>query len=79
MITEKESAFRILSHREDRVRPMFDVAPIGPLSPLSSLLVERRDLTRMRLSFDNLLCGGLQTHSCVLAACAINRAEVCPG
>jgi hypothetical protein len=65
------------------VRPMFDVAPIGPLSPLSplsSLLVERRDLTRMRLSFDNLrvLCEGLQTHSCVLAACAINRAEVCP-
>jgi AraC family transcriptional regulator len=43
-ITEKESAFRILSHREDSVRPMFEVAPIGPLSPSSSLLVERRDL-----------------------------------
>src|SRR5712672_62777 len=43
MNTEKESAFRILSHREGRVRPMFDAAPIGPLSPSSSLLVERRD------------------------------------
>ena len=44
MNTEKESAFRILSHREGSVQPMFDVAPIGPLSPSSSLLVERRDL-----------------------------------
>jgi AraC family transcriptional regulator len=44
MNTEKESAFRILSHREGRVQPMFDAAPIGPLSPSSSLLVERRDL-----------------------------------
>src|ERR1700755_503085 len=44
MNTQKESAFRILSHREGSVRPMFDVAPIGPLSPSSSLLVERRDL-----------------------------------
>jgi AraC family transcriptional regulator len=43
MITEKESAFRILSHREGRVQPMFEAAPIGPLSPSSSLLVERRD------------------------------------
>ena len=44
MITEKESAFRILSHREGSVQPMFEAAPIGPLSPSSSLLVERRDL-----------------------------------
>jgi AraC family transcriptional regulator len=44
MIAEKESAFRILSHREDSVQPMFDAAPIGPSSPSSSLLVERRDL-----------------------------------
>jgi AraC family transcriptional regulator len=44
MSTEKESAFRILSHREGSVQPMFDAAPIGPLSPSSSLLVERRDL-----------------------------------
>jgi AraC family transcriptional regulator len=43
MNTEKESAFRILSHREGSVQPMFDAAPIGPLSPSSSLLVERRD------------------------------------
>jgi AraC family transcriptional regulator len=41
---EKESAFRILSHREGRVQPMFNASPIGPLSPSSSLLVERRDL-----------------------------------
>jgi AraC family transcriptional regulator len=44
MNTEKESAFRILSHREGSVQPMFDAVPIGPLSPSSSLLVERRDL-----------------------------------
>src|ERR1700752_953391 len=44
MNTEEKSAFRILSHREGSVQPMFDVAPIGPLSPSSSLLVERRDL-----------------------------------
>jgi AraC family transcriptional regulator len=44
MISEKESAFRILSHREGSVQPMFEAAPIGPLSPSSSLLVERRDL-----------------------------------
>src|SRR6201995_5575728 len=44
MNTEKQSAFRILSHREGGVQPMFDAAPIGPLSPSSSLLVERRDL-----------------------------------
>src|SRR5580658_6355033 len=44
MNTEKESASRILSHREGIVQPMFDAAPIGPLSPSSSLLVERRDL-----------------------------------
>jgi AraC family transcriptional regulator len=44
MNTEKKSAFRILSHREGRVQPMFDAAPIGSLSPSSSLLVERRDL-----------------------------------
>jgi AraC family transcriptional regulator len=44
MNTEKESAFRILSHREGSVQPMFDSAPIGRLSPSSSLLVERRDL-----------------------------------
>jgi AraC family transcriptional regulator len=44
MDTEKESAFRIFSHREGSVQPMFDAAPIGPLSPSSSLLVERRDL-----------------------------------
>jgi AraC family transcriptional regulator len=43
MNTEKESAFRILSHREGSVQPMFDAAPIGPFSPSSSLLVERRD------------------------------------
>jgi len=44
MNIEKESAFRILSHREGSVQPMFDAAPIVPLSPSSSLLVERRDL-----------------------------------
>jgi AraC family transcriptional regulator len=44
MNTEKENAFRILSHREGSVQPMFDAVPIGPLSPSSSLLVERRDL-----------------------------------
>jgi len=44
MSTEKKSASRILSHREGSVQPMFDVAPIGSLSPSSSLLVERRDL-----------------------------------
>src|SRR5277367_1542012 len=44
MNTEKESAFRILSHREGSVQPMFDADPIGPLSPSSSLLVERRAL-----------------------------------
>jgi AraC family transcriptional regulator len=44
MNTGEKSAFRILSHREGSVQPMFDAAPIGPLSPSSSLLVERRDL-----------------------------------
>jgi AraC family transcriptional regulator len=44
MNTEREGAFRILSHREGKVQPMFDAAPIGPLSPSPSLLVERRDL-----------------------------------
>jgi AraC family transcriptional regulator len=44
MNTEEKSAFRILSLREGSVQPMFDAAPIGPLSPSSSLLVERRDL-----------------------------------
>ena len=44
MNTGNESAFRILSHREGSVQPMFDATPIGPLSPSSSLLVERRDL-----------------------------------
>jgi AraC family transcriptional regulator len=44
MSTEKESAFRILSHREGNVQPMFDAAPIGPLSPSSTMLVERREL-----------------------------------
>jgi AraC family transcriptional regulator len=44
MNTEEKSTFRILSHREGSVQPMFDAATIGPLSPSSSLLVERRDL-----------------------------------
>jgi AraC family transcriptional regulator len=44
MDIEKESTSRILSQRDGRVQPMFDAAPIGPLSPSSSLLVERRDL-----------------------------------
>jgi AraC family transcriptional regulator len=44
MNTEKQSALRILSHREGSLQPMFDATPIGPLSPSSSLLVERRDL-----------------------------------
>jgi AraC family transcriptional regulator len=44
MNTEEKSTFRILSHREGSVQPMFDAAPVGPLSPSSSLLVERRDL-----------------------------------
>jgi AraC family transcriptional regulator len=44
MNSEKENAFRILSHREGSVQPMFDATPVGPLSPSSSLLVERRDL-----------------------------------
>jgi AraC family transcriptional regulator len=48
MNTEKESAFRIRSHREGRLQPMFDAPPIGPLSPSSSLLVERRDLEPTR-------------------------------
>ena len=47
MDTETESSFRILSRRDGRVQPMFDVAPLGPLSPSSSLLVERRDLEPM--------------------------------
>ena len=37
-------AVRILSHREGSVKPMFDTFPIGPLSPSSSLLVERLDV-----------------------------------
>jgi AraC family transcriptional regulator len=46
MNTEEEQriALRILSRREGSVQPMFDTAPIGPLSPSSSLLVERREL-----------------------------------
>jgi AraC family transcriptional regulator len=44
MDTEKETEFRILSRREGSLQPMFDAAPIGDLSPSSSLLVERRDL-----------------------------------
>jgi len=48
MDTETESSFRILSRRDGRVQPMFDVAPLGPLSPSSSLLVERRDLELTR-------------------------------
>jgi hypothetical protein len=42
MNTEKESLFRILSHREGSVQPMFDAGPVGPLSPSSSLLVAPR-------------------------------------
>jgi AraC family transcriptional regulator len=41
---KKKHALRILSHREGRAQPMFDAAPIGPPSPSSSLLIERRDL-----------------------------------
>ena len=41
---KQKMALRILSHREGRVQPMFDTSPIGPLSPSSSLLVERLDL-----------------------------------
>src|ERR1700727_3247684 len=48
MNAEKKSASRILSHREGSVQPMFDAPPIGPLSPSSSLLVERRDLEPTR-------------------------------
>jgi AraC family transcriptional regulator len=59
MNTEEKSAFRILSHREGSVQPMFDAAPIGHLSPSSSLLVERRDLEpiswQSRLLEDQLL------------------------
>ena len=44
MNTEGKSSSRILSYREGSVQPMFDADPIGPLSPSSSLLVERRDL-----------------------------------
>jgi AraC family transcriptional regulator len=44
MNTEEKGTSRILSHREGSVQPMFDAAPVGPLSPSSSLLVERRDL-----------------------------------
>jgi AraC family transcriptional regulator len=44
MNTEEKSTSSILSLREGRVQPMFEAAPIGPLSPSSSLLVERRDL-----------------------------------
>src|SRR5271170_1137601 len=41
---KQKHSLRILSHREGRVQPMFDAAPIGPLSTSSSLLVERCDL-----------------------------------
>jgi AraC family transcriptional regulator len=41
---KKKKVFRILSHREGSVQPMFDTSPIGPLSPSSSMLVERLDL-----------------------------------
>jgi AraC family transcriptional regulator len=41
---KQKSSLRILSHREGSVRPMFDTPPIGPLSPSSSMLVERLDL-----------------------------------
>jgi AraC family transcriptional regulator len=41
---KQKMAFRILSHPEGSVQPMFDTSPIGPLSPSSSLLVERLDL-----------------------------------
>jgi AraC family transcriptional regulator len=46
MNTEEKqgNALRILSHREGRVQPMFNTSPVGPLSPSSSLLVERLDL-----------------------------------
>jgi AraC family transcriptional regulator len=46
MSTEENqnNGFRILSLREGSVQPMFAAAPIGPLSPSSSLLVERREL-----------------------------------
>jgi AraC family transcriptional regulator len=40
---KRNDAFRIFSYREGSVQPMFDAVPIGPLSPSSSLLVERRD------------------------------------
>lgn len=33
MNTERVSAFRILSHREGRVQPMFDAAPLDPYLP----------------------------------------------
>jgi len=59
MDIEKESTSRILSLRDGRVQPMFDAAPIGPLSPSSSLLVERRDLEptswQSHLLYDQLL------------------------
>src|SRR5277367_1855320 len=41
---KQKHSLRILSHREGRVQPMYDTSPIGPLSPSSSLLVERLDL-----------------------------------
>jgi AraC family transcriptional regulator len=41
---KQKGAFRIHSHREGGLQPMFDTSPIGPLSPSSSLLVERLDL-----------------------------------
>jgi AraC family transcriptional regulator len=44
MNTEEKNTSRILSLREGRVQPMFEAAPIGPLSPSPSFLVERRDL-----------------------------------
>src|ERR1700751_5060212 len=85
MNTEKESVFRILSHREGRVQPMFDEAPIGPLSPSSSLLVERRDLEptgwQSHLLEDQLLQFFMKpaTFGYSLKDAAIARIPVAPG
>jgi AraC family transcriptional regulator len=85
MNTGKESVFRILSHREGRVQPMFDEAPIGPLSPSSSLLVERRDLEptgwQSHLLEDQLLQFFMKpaTFGYSLKDAAIARIPVAPG
>jgi len=83
--TKQENEFRILSHRESGLQPMLDTAPLGPLSPSSSLLVERRDLepTSWQSHFleDQLLHFFMKPAVCgySLRDTAIARIPVAPG